>query len=210
MATQKVPVLINAAYMKQFSPLPANYNLDEIEPFIHPTEKIWIEPILGTALYEELLDQVCKNEVTDVNSTLLLNVYPLLAMATCLIAMPFISYRFSEVGITQGYSENSQGVSISGINYITERLTAQVNTMKRLLKKFLDDNAEHYPLYPTKDRCSCECSGEDRWIWDYYFGNSELDRYDIQRYMNHCKIRGDEPRPKAVIWGVPRGSASIR
>ena len=42
-------VLINDAYLKEYSPIPKNYNMDEIRPFIHPTEKLYIEPILGTA-----------------------------------------------------------------------------------------------------------------------------------------------------------------
>lgn len=209
MAVQKIPTLINHQYFAQYSILPRNYDLTEVENFIHPTEKIWIEPILGTPLYEELLDQVCDNQVTELNSTLLLNIYPLLCTATVITAMPFIAYRASEVGLVAGKSENAEPAGIKAVNYLTERLTAQANTMKRLLKKFLDDNADKYPLYPSRGHCDCECSEGDRWMWDYYFGGPE-DRYDVQRWLNHCRIKSDEPRPKAVIWGIPRESVSMR
>ena len=47
--------IINNEYLKTYCPLPDNYNLKEVEPFIHVAEKLWVEPVLGTPLYEELL-----------------------------------------------------------------------------------------------------------------------------------------------------------
>lgn len=203
-------VLITDGYLRKYSPLPDNYDLTEIRPFIHPAEKIWIEPVLGTPLYEELLEQVERNEVTEENSLLLLNVYPLLSFAVCYEAMPFISYHFSTVGVTAGKSDNSDHAGISAVNYITERLRSQIETMKRLLRRFLDENAALFPLYKSEGGCDCSCGGDDRWIWDYYTGSGSMDRYDVQRWMNHCRIRSNEPRPNAMLWGLRRGSVSVK
>ena len=43
-------VLINETYLKEYSPLPKNYDISEIIPYIKPTEHIWIEPVLGLSL----------------------------------------------------------------------------------------------------------------------------------------------------------------
>ena len=40
-------VLINDSYLKKYSPIPKNYNLEEIRPFMKPTEELYIKPILG-------------------------------------------------------------------------------------------------------------------------------------------------------------------
>ena len=45
--------LITFDYIKLYGPLPSNYNVEEIKPFINVSERLWIEPIVGTPLYEE-------------------------------------------------------------------------------------------------------------------------------------------------------------
>ena len=68
---KKQPTLINAEYLKQYSLFPKNYDLTDIQNFIPVAEQIHILPILGISLYEELLDQVTTNTLTDEISTLL-------------------------------------------------------------------------------------------------------------------------------------------
>ena len=101
-------ILINEKYLKEFSPIPLNYNLKEIHNYIKLSEQIWLEPILGNAFYQELLYQVKTNEVTEENSTALVEaIYPLLGYAVALESLPFLWSHISEVGITLGKSENS-------------------------------------------------------------------------------------------------------
>ena len=115
----EVQTLITEEYFKTYSPIPDNYNIKEIKPYFHVAEKLWIEPIIGMPLYEELLDEVEKDEVTPENATLLLNIYPLLAFAITYESLPFVGYHLSQVGITKGKSEISEPVSINDVNYIS-------------------------------------------------------------------------------------------
>ena len=156
----EVQTLITEDYFKTYSPIPDNYNIKEIKPYFHVAEKLWIEPIIGMPLYEELLDEVEKDEVTPENATLLLNIYPLLAFAITYESLPFVGYHLSQVGITKGKSEISEPVSINDVNYISTQLRNQCETMKKLLKKFLDENAEHYPLYYADNNAECNCDDE--------------------------------------------------
>ena len=76
-------VLINDKWLKEFSPIPLNYNTKELQNYVKLAESIWIEPIIGSDLYEELLDQVANNTLTDTNSTALVEaIYPYLAFVT--------------------------------------------------------------------------------------------------------------------------------
>ena len=51
------PSIINFEYFKAYSPIPQNYNLEEIRPFFSVAEEIWLVPLLGKALYDEILEQ---------------------------------------------------------------------------------------------------------------------------------------------------------
>lgn len=201
----KIPIMINETYFKAYSPIPKNYNWEEIKPFIHTAEKIWIEPVLGTPLYEELLEQVNNNEVTPENSTLLLQIYPYLSMAAVYESLPFIIFHVTEVGITKGKSDNSDSLSSKDTNYINSHIKAQIEVCKTLLKKFLNEHRETYPLYRPDDCGNESCNGicEDYfWIVDYY--NGGYMEHDWIYYMAISEQQRKKPNPNLQLYTTRR------
>ena len=207
----EVQTLITEEYFKTYSPIPDNYNIKEIKPYFHVAEKLWIEPIIGMPLYEELLDEVEKDEVTPENATLLLNIYPLLAFAITYESLPFVGYHLSQVGITKGKSEISEPVSINDVNYISTQLRNQCETMKKLLKKFLDENAEHYPLYYADNNAECNCDDECGWDWIYhYYTDGTYDKYQWQRSVAEHRMRKFKPNSYNQLYTTRRYNMNLR
>lgn len=207
----EVQTLITEEYFKTYSPIPDNYNIKEIKPYFHVAEKLWIEPIIGMPLYEELLDEVEKDEVTPENATLLLNIYPLLAFAITYESLPFVGYHLSQVGITKGKSENSEPVSINDVNYISTQLRNQCETMKKLLKKFLDENAEHYPLYYADNNAECNCDDECGWDWIYhYYTDGTYDKYQWQRSVAEHRMRKFKPNSYNQLYTTRRYKMNLQ
>lgn len=153
MATVKEQVLINKEYLKEYSPIPLNYNMDEVLPYTKIAELLWIKPILGELLYDELIEQVASGEITDANSTLLLKVYPAEAIGVVYEALPFVWSHISEVGITKGKSDNSDSINLTEVDYITKHLKAQLQARLDDLKDFLKSHYESYPLWVVTDDC---------------------------------------------------------
>lgn len=207
----EVQTLITEDYFKTYSPIPDNYNIKEIKPYFHVAEKLWIEPIIGMPLYEELLDEVEKDEVTPENATLLLNIYPLLAFAITYESLPFVGYHLSQVGITKGKSEISEPVSINDVNYIATQLRNQCETMKKLLKKFLDENAEHYPLYYADNNAECNCDDECGWDWIYhYYTDGTYDKYQWQRSVAEHRMRKFKPNSYNQLYSTRRYNMNLK
>ena len=207
----EVQTLITEDYFKTYSPIPDNYNIKEIKPYFHVAEKLWIEPIIGMPLYEELLDEVEKDEVTPENATLLLNIYPLLAFAITYESLPFVGYHLSQVGITKGKSEISEPVSINDVNYISTQLRNQCETMKKLLKKFLDENAEHYPLYYADNTVECNCDNDCEWDWIYhYYTDGTYDKYQWQRSVAEHRMRKFKPNSYNQLYTTRRYNMNLK
>ena len=207
----EVQTLITEDYFKAYSPIPDNYNIKEIKPYFHVAEKLWIEPIIGMPLYEELLDEVEKDEVTPENATLLLNIYPLLAFAITYESLPFVGYHLSQVGITKGKSEISEPVSINDVNYISTQLRNQCETMKMLLKKFLDENAEHYPLYYADNTVECNCDNDCEWDWIYhYYTDGTYDKYAWQRSVAEHRMRKFKPKSYNQLYSTRRYNMNLK
>ena len=150
-------MIINEKYLKQYSPIPLNYNIAEVKNYIGVAEKIWVRPIIGTDLFDEIEEQVTNNTVSDENATLLTEggLWQYLSFATVYEALPIIWGHISEVGITKGKSDNSDSLSLKDITYMQQHLRSQVEVLKDQLKKWL---CEHRTFFPKMDCCGCGCS----------------------------------------------------
>lgn len=152
--------IINDKWLKEFSPIPLNYNMNELHNYVKLAETIWLEPILGQDFYEELLDQVAENNLSEENSTALVEaIYPYLGFAVALEALPMTWAHISEVGVTKGKSDNSDSLDQKEMTYVSQHLRAQVEARKDYCKRWLCERQEHYPLLNCC-ACGCSCCGE--------------------------------------------------
>lgn len=150
---KRQPTLINAEYLKAYSMFPKNYDLTDIENFIPVAEQIHILPILGLSLYEELIEQVTNNSLTEVNSTLLLEVYKVEGIAVLYESLPFCWAHLSQVGLTKGFSDNSQSIENKDISYLNTHIKSQLDYAKKYLKDWLDSYSVNFPLYTKEEEC---------------------------------------------------------
>ena len=155
---------MNKEYLAEYSLFPKNYNYDEITNFLKLAEMLHIVPVVGQALYEELLDQVNKNEVTPANASLLLKIYPFLGAAVFEVAVPAVAIHVSEVGLTLGKSENSESASVEHINYLTNYIKSSMVPLKQQLIDFLNEHSDLYPLY---NKPTSVCSDQTK-TWNVY------------------------------------------
>ena len=151
-------MIINQTYIKKYSPIPLNYNLAEVMNYVGVAEKIWVKPLIGYELFDEIEEQVKNNEVSEENATLLVEggLWQYLAFATVFEALPVIWAHISEVGITKGKSDNSDSLDLKDMTYMSQHLRNQVEVLKDQLKKWI---CEHAAYYPKADLCSCNCDG---------------------------------------------------
>lgn len=150
-------MIINEKYLKEYSPIPLNYNLAEVKNYVGVAEKIWVKPILGYDLFDELEEQVKNNDISEENATLLTEggLWQYLAFATVYESLPIIWSHISEVGITKGKSDNSDSLTLKDLTYVQQHIRTQVEVLKDQLKTWL---CEHNDSFPSLDCCSCGCS----------------------------------------------------
>lgn len=149
-------MIINEKYFKEYSPIPLNYNMKELKNYIKVAQEIWVRPLIGSDLLDEIEDQVEKNTVSPENATLLTEgfLWQYLSYATCLEGLSFIWAHFSEVGITIADSDQSKSITMKDLTYVEANLRRQTEFLKESVKKFI---CEHSDSYPLADMCSCGC-----------------------------------------------------
>lgn len=159
-------LIINEKYLKKYSLLPLNYQMNEVMPFVTMAQEIWLRPVLGTAFYEELLDQVGNNNLTDENATLLVQAaWPYLSTSFDMEFLPFAYLHISEVGVTKGHSDNSDSADLKDITFLQSQIRKNLETRKDYLISYLRQHESSFPLWaPDELNCSCNkidtCCGE--------------------------------------------------
>lgn len=179
--------IINEKFFKEYSPIPLNYNMKELKNYIPVAEKIWVIPLIGSDLFDEIEEQVKNNDLSEENSTLLTEggLWQYLSYSTCLEGLPFLWAHISEVGITKGKSDNSDSLDLKDMTWVTQHLRNQVEVLKDQLKKWI---CEHADYYPNLDVCSCGCSGCG---------------------CNH-NAKLNAPNPQAQIWSTYRKNTRLK
>ena len=153
-----VKTIINDKYLKEFSPIPLNFDTKEIQNYIKLSEVQWILPVIGQAWYDELIDQVQENDLTEENSTALVEaIWPYLGYAVALESVPFLWANISQVGITLGKSDNSDSINLKDLTLIQQHLRTQTEARKDYCIKWLDQHAGSFPLYHPTDCCCDIC-----------------------------------------------------
>lgn len=150
-------MIINEKYFKQYSPIPLNFSMAEIKNYIPVAEKIWVRPLIGYDLFDELEYQVMRNMVSEKNATLLTEggLWQFLAFATVYEALPILWSRITEIGIVKGKTDTAESLSLRDMTYVQTHIRNQVEVLKEQVKKWI---CEHYLDYPLADVCACNCN----------------------------------------------------
>ncbi len=169
-----INTLFNDKWLKEFSVIPLNYNTKEVQNYCKLAETIWLLPIIGESFYEELLYQIKNNQVSEENSTLLVEaIYPYLGFCVAYEALPSLIYHVNETSVTKGHSDNSDAVDLKEANFFENHLRRQIEARKDYLIKWLNSHCDAFPLYhPTGCGCdSCSTGGKlnaPKPLWTVY------------------------------------------
>lgn len=158
MATNKKlgeTMLISEELLKLYSPISKNVSVDKVYPYLHLAQPYFIEPILGTALLQELQHQIEDDKLTEENKALIIKIAPVLANYATYLAMRSLTYSITEKGITRENSENSSTIDRNELgDYILNiKNLAEMHT--EVLIKFLCNCQDLYPLWRPENECNC-------------------------------------------------------
>lgn len=151
-------MIINRTYFAKYSPLPKNFNYDEVMLYVPVAEKIWLYPILGMEFMDVIQHQIDVNAVSDEVSALLQDggLYQYLCYATVFEALPILWAKFSEVGVVKGKSDNADSLSLKDMTYVQEHIRRQVEVLKEQVIQWICQRVDKFPLFNT---CLCNCGG---------------------------------------------------
>ena len=140
-------------YFKDNTVVNGNVDDELITPFIIIAENQNIERVIGTALFDELVDQIedYKENSTpiDPNNIILLEKYinPALLQWTMFHSLPFLNYKLTNKTVAKKNSDNSDSSDVGEISYLRNVVSNNAEYLSTRLTNFLKENKDTYPFF---------------------------------------------------------------
>lgn len=132
--------------LKRFSVLDGNVDADKFIQYIDIAQDIHIQNYLGTDLYEKLQADIIADTLTG-NYLSLVNTYvkPMLIHWAMVEYLPFAAYTVANKGVYKHSAENSESVSKSEVDYLSEK---ERDIAQHYTRRFIDYMCYNSTLFP--------------------------------------------------------------
>ena len=130
-----------------------NVDVKVIRQNIRLAQDLYIHPAVGTALYDEICDEVANNNLSTANDTLLTNwIKPALKYYVLYETGRDLVFKWMNKGIMSKNSDNSQSVDPETLKQIREEYKDKAEWYRQRMIDFLIENETDYPSYTDNTR----------------------------------------------------------
>jgi hypothetical protein len=160
------------------APVTARFDVNQISPHVKDSEERFLQPLLGVALYDDMIAQQNPLE-SNYNPAVGAIVNKFIAPAPAIYetlwtsfllrytayavyyeVLPYLTIQVSSKGIYQNDSEFAQNAGVQGVRFLQDNMMQRIDNLKPLIENFLCENKTDLPLFDAKN-CPCEddCGG---------------------------------------------------
>ena len=152
-----------------------NNNVDSmyIMPTVEYAQDAGLQPIIGTKLYNKLMDLVADGSISGATDyKYLLDEYVtayLINKVTADIQIPLL-YKLRNQGLIQQTGENTYVPSLKDAQYVIQHYQNQADFYANRMSDYLCANRTKYPEYCSTDSCADMPSNKDGYSTGIYLG----------------------------------------
>lgn len=141
-------LLISPEYIRKYSTVSDNMNDNNIVPCIIDAQLSGLQPIIGTALYDELCKQVTDDDLTEFNKLLLDNYIATYLLYQVIANMTVDNYQKQHNAGSVNYVDtNYQNIALSELKYMKQHWEDKASFYANRLDDFLHANSQNYPKF---------------------------------------------------------------
>lgn len=145
---------ITENYLKEEGLINENSDAKVLTPIIKLVQDVYLHPILGSDLFNDIKDEIIAEDVSSANETLLDDyILPCMLWYCHCEAPPAIKYRLMNKGVMVKNSENSAAADLGEIKFLMDRWKNFAEMYAQRLTNFLKAHTDDYPLYEGNPNC---------------------------------------------------------
>ena len=169
-------LFISEKFLKDHTALDENIDMKKIRPTIYQCQIQYIQSLIGTQLYDDLLAKVVAGTLAG-NDLILVNNY----IADCLtywcmyeLQIPLL-FNFRNKSTATNNSEYSQPITTKELDRIENRYKHKADYFSKRIELYLLANANLYPLYMKSNAIDEELPQSNSGGTSLYLGGGETE-----------------------------------
>jgi hypothetical protein len=125
-----------------------NVSYTQIRPTVVKVQEMRIQPIVGSALYGELITQVVSGSTSALNQTLLEDYIQPAMIQWLYYELPMVlAFKYMNKGMVRRTSEESSQMSMEEITRLTDKVKNDSEWYSERITRYLMENRNSYPLW---------------------------------------------------------------
>lgn len=134
--------------LKDRSVLQDNVDMKVVKPTIADVQKYYVLPIMGTQLYNEVINQIRTNTLSVLNTTLLNDYITDVMVWYCRMELPMaMNYKYFNKSVGVQNADNMQPASMQDIERLMDDARNKAQVYAQRMTNYLLANSVQYPLY---------------------------------------------------------------
>lgn len=143
-----IALFINPQTIKATTYVDENVDEKYIRIAIELAQRLWIRPIIGSGLFDELQTQINAATLTALNTTLLSTyIQPAMEYWTLYELVEPMLYKFQNKNIAKKNSDNSNPIDLDEAVHLKNKFKNIAESYTDTIKLYLLQNTSNYPLY---------------------------------------------------------------
>lgn len=143
--------MIDTEYLKENTPILGYVNADELVNFIKPAQDVHIADLLGTRLYEHLMDGINSKTATTLNTDeknlIWDHIQPALQYWTIYEYILWANYKLTNKALSKQNSDNSEPSDLTEVNALKSNVMNWAEYYSNRIVDYLKDNTTKFSEY---------------------------------------------------------------
>lgn len=141
-------LFIDDDYLRTYTPIGKSLDADEIYPFIQEAQDVYIQDLLGTPLYNDLVWKLYSGVTySTIERALVDTCSKALAYWSVYMALPHLGIKIRNLGVVRPQADNANQSSIEELKYIREEQKNMAEFWNQRVVNFICEHSTSFPLY---------------------------------------------------------------
>lgn len=129
-------------WLKTNTPITDNIDMTDVMPWLKTSAELWIQPILGTYFYNDLLTKYNEQTLTSNEETLVNMIKPAIAWRAASDAVYGLSRQLKNKGIQTQSGDFSSSVELDEVQFAMAHYRQKAEFYESLIVKYLKENKD--------------------------------------------------------------------
>lgn len=147
---------VTEAYLKQKTPITANVSATEVSKFIEPAALAWMQSILGTYFFNDLLTKYNAQTLSANEELLVAKMQPAIAWRAAEDAVVALTYQLKNKGLQKQNGDNSESVELAEAGFVMKHYSQKAEHFEYLVRSWLKNNKDLFSVFTSTSNCDSE------------------------------------------------------